>query len=161
MIRRRQHAFCRRQVARREVNDLFPILNRFDDVGDFAVFADTEECVHFRDCVDDFLLVPFGQTARNDDFEIAFLFLFDKFQNGVDGFLLAFFDKRAGIDKYYVGFVFVRRKFDTGVARISKQVFGIDAVFIATETYYPEFNTHCPSSGRSNSVESGFSATAP
>ena len=77
---------------------------RTDRVHDLRHFACSKDCVDLRNLLSQFVAIPLGQAAGDDQsFAGARLLVLGHLEDGVDRLLLRFVDERAGVDDEHVG----------------------------------------------------------
>ena len=101
-------------------------LHRQDDIGIASGAADG---VHLRHLLENFLLIPFHQTAGGDEsFQLPFFFQPSLFQNGVDGLLFGFVDKSTGVDNGHIGLAEILHDLHSLPAQQRQHLLGIDQI---------------------------------
>ena len=92
-----------RHVDGAKIRDLLVLQQRFNGRYDFRVAAGSQNAVHFGHLLHDFVLVPLGQAAGDQNLaHQALLFQLGGLQNVVDGLGLGGVNKPAGVDHHHV-----------------------------------------------------------
>lgn len=107
------------------------------------VGAEAQHAVAFGQLGHQFLLVPLGQAAGDDDaLNPPLLFQLGEFQNILDGFLFGVLDEAAGVDNHHVRQAAFRHQFKAGLLQLGQHQFRIHLVLRAAERYHSHFTCH-------------------